>query len=316
MTSSTPPSPATTRVVLLGGTGAVGRPLSDLLERDGLEVSHVSRRGNPAIDLARNPEALAEVSRGAALVINATGTELIGVAQHSQAPFIDISATADYLLELSKAPPAAGVIIGVGLAPGLTTLLAREVSTGPQDEVDVALILGVGEHHGPAARAWTARMLGASFSSPIDRDTVRNFTRARTMPTPGRGRRRVVRADFPDGAFPVQAGARVRTYLGLTSRAATLALSAATYAPALLGPMLSLPLPGSADWSITASSRTSGRSIAARGNGQSLATAQLTALTAAKALAASTSSHVRFMTDLVSLSEVAALTGIEVLSPL
>lgn len=314
MTLSTSPPPPQTRVVLLGGTGAVGGPLAELLSDQGLEVVKVSRRGSIPLDLQQHPESLRDVSRGAALVMNAMGTELPALAQHSLAPFLDISATPSYLLTLAHAPPPAGVIIGVGLAPGLTTLLAREVSTGPEDEVDVALILGVGEHHGPAARAWTARLLGATFDSPLDGGIVRNFTRARTMAIPGRGRRRVVRADFPDGAFPIQAGAQVRSYLGLTSRSATLALSAATYAPRLLGPALSLPLPGSSDWAITATSRTSGRSASARGTGQSGATAHLTAMTVANSLRQREGSGVRYMADVVSLAEVAALEGIEVIS--
>ena len=311
MMPSTPSLSPPRRVVLLGGPGAVGGPLSELLRGHGLEVVQVSRHGSTPLDLERSPESLSQVSRGAALVINAMGTEAPTIAQHSRAPFLDISATPSYLLTLAHTPPVAGVIIGVGLAPGLTTLLAREVSTGPDDEVDVALILGVGEHHGPAARAWTARLLGGSFDSPLDGGLVRNFTQARALAIPGRGRRRVVRADFPDGSFPTQAGARVRSYLGLTSRAATLALSAATYAPRMLGPALSLPLPGSSDWAITANSRTSGLSASARGTGQSTATAELTALTVMKALGRREQSGVRFMADLVSLTDVAALASIE-----
>ena len=312
-----PRLPTSTKpVILLGGTGAVGGLLFRLLTEYGLEVMTLSRRGTPAVDLTRDPQSLSHLSDGAALVINATGIELPEVAAHSRAPFLDISATPRYLLDLAQAPPPAGVILGVGLAPGLTTLLAREVSTGPDDEVDVALILGVGEHHGPAAREWTGRLLGASFASPGDAGPVRNFTRARTLPIPGRGRRRVLRADFPDGAFAQIARAQVRSYLGLTSRAATLALNVATYAPRLLGPMLAAPLPGSADWSITATSRTSGRSLGARGTGQSMATAQLTALTAVKAIGVAkaidreSTGETQFMANLVNLQEAAGLTGI------
>lgn len=306
------------RIVVLGGTGAVGAPLVTALRRahQDREVVTVGRsRGEVRADLGAEPAALASLARGAAAVVNATGLEDPRLAAASPAPFLDISASTPYLLALALAPGPGGVVVNVGLAPGLTSLLAREVSAGPTDEVDVAIVLGVGEHHGPAAREWTARLLRRSFPSAVDGRSVRSFTEPATFDVPGRGRRRLPRADFPDGAFPEVVGARVRSYLGLTSRAATLALRAATYAPRLLGPALAAPVPGSSDFSVTAVSRSSGATSSAWGRLQSLATAELTALTLARLLereaaGAGSRGGVTHLLDLVTLADVAASTGV------
>lgn len=296
------------RVVLLGATGAVGHPLGAELAARGAQVVPVSRRGPGGVDVGRHPERIAELTRNAALTINATGLELPEVARHSRAPFLDISASAPYLLALA-ADTGAGRVLNVGLAPGLTTMLAQEVAGGPDDRIDVGIVLGVGEHHGPAARDWTARMLGARFFSPADGIEIRAFSRPAVLPLPRFGRRRLHRADFPDGAFPGLIPGRVRSHLGVSSRAGTLALALGTRVPRLAGPLLSTPLPGSHDWALVAVGADS-RRAGATGTGQSVATARLTALTAAAAVRAGVRGTVVHQADLLDLSDVDRLPGI------
>lgn len=302
-------------VVVLGATGAVGRPLVTALAARGISTVPVSRRGPDGLDVRAQPERLAALTSSGDLTINATGTELPEIARHSAAPFLDISASSPYLHTLATSGPPAGVVLNVGLAPGLSTLLVREVTDGPDDEVDLAVVLGVGEHHGPAARAWTARLLGSSFPSPVDGGTVRNFTRPATLPVPGLGRRRLVRADFPDDSFPEVSRARVRSHLGLTSRAATASLRLGTWLPRLSTPLLSAPVPGSHRWALSATSRTTGRVAGATGSGQSTATAQLTALTVEAALRVGVRAAVTHQADLITLDDIAALPGITLRRP-
>ncbi|WP_417409866.1 saccharopine dehydrogenase NADP-binding domain-containing protein [Hoeflea sp.] len=129
--------------------------------------------------------------------------------------YVDISAT-DAVLQriealdgLAKANDALAVL-SVGLAPGLTNLLARRAKeTLPQiDAMTIGVLLGLGDEHGPAAIKWTLDNLAPLARSDIR--TMRFGPEAAALPT--------IPFDFADQHVLTRRGyPPVRTRLGLAS---------------------------------------------------------------------------------------------------
>jgi hypothetical protein len=230
------------------------------------------------LDLA-DPASFASTLDGIDVVANASGSEdvrLAGVAAAAAVPFVDISATSSYARNLEQVEGP--VLVGVGIAPGLSGMLAREVFGASSTSVDVAIGLGAGEKHGAAATDWTYGLLGQRFDDP-DGTAVKNYTAGKAIDFPAEsGYRRFpsYRADFADQhRLTHELGVPVRTYLRLDSRLMTLGLVALTHVPwlARLSPS---SMPGGDRWAIVAHDEN-GRSAWATGREQSVATAVVTA---------------------------------------
>ncbi|PYE19191.1 NAD-dependent epimerase/dehydratase family protein [Williamsia limnetica] len=270
------------KVAVLGANGAVGARIVTTLSGRGHDVVRVGRRAAAddrlvylgAADKSEYVSAIADVDT----VINASGLEDPALAQQAgTARFVDISATAGYLEKIIAAPAAGGVLAFVGLAPGLTTLMAGELPAESGDHIDVALTLGTGERHGRAAVEWTAGLLGTKFPDGASNAMIRNLTRPRTIEGPPGSRKRFVRADFPDHLVAGEDGRLIENYLALSSAVATWSLRAASLLPAVGGPMLRrLHLPGTDEWSVLIRNRTTGRWSHTSGHNQSEATATMT----------------------------------------
>ncbi|POH57653.1 saccharopine dehydrogenase [Arthrobacter glacialis] len=270
------------RVLLLGARGAVGRHLHTALAAAGHEVTRAGR--TPADGWLRfdaGGSDLGELQRATQLhdvVVNASGVEnpALGTAL-SQATLVDISASAGYLAQLRSESPQASMILGAGLAPGLSTLMAASLDKEPGDDVDVALMLGAGEKHGPAAVEWTQRLIGAPLVNPVENHPVMNLRERRTFHDGGRTRG-YLRADFPDHLLLGDSSSiRVRNYFALDSPAATWALGAVARFPAARRLITMVPPMGSEDWSIVATNRRTGQTRRAWGSNQSSATGVLAA---------------------------------------
>ncbi|WP_280342909.1 NAD-dependent epimerase/dehydratase family protein [Nocardia neocaledoniensis] len=270
-------------VLVLGGYGAVGAHLVRTLRTQGIPVIVAGRdpaRADRVVDLTA-PDHIAEALTGVSIVVNCAGTEDVRLAEvcaERGIVFIEISATTDYVLALERVDGP--VVLGVGLAPGLTTLLAADLlATGP-GPVDIVIGLGSGEQHGPAATAWTYRLLGRRFADP-DGGTVRNFTEPARFAIPeeaGYPSFPALRADFADQhRLSREFAVPVRTYLRLDSRLATAGLAALTWVPALRA-LAPRHMPGSDRWVVLARS-ADGRTRSATGRGQSMATAAVAAAT-------------------------------------
>jgi saccharopine dehydrogenase-like NADP-dependent oxidoreductase len=117
------------RVLILGGYGAVGARVSAELRAQGHNAITAGRDATQADrvvninDARAYRDAVADVN----VVINASGAEdpaLAVAATEQHAAFVDITATMDYILALERLDPPAPVLVSVGLAPGLTNLLA------------------------------------------------------------------------------------------------------------------------------------------------------------------------------------------------
>jgi hypothetical protein len=234
------------------------------------------------VDLADSGgEAYRAAVDGMDVVVNASGIEDPALAKEAGAArFVDISATPRYLEAIMAAPAAGGVLTCVGLAPGLTTIMATALAADSSDGVDIGLMLGAGERHGRAAVEWTVDLLGTSFTDYVSGERIRNMVRSRILEGPHNSRKRYVRADFPDYLAIGSDGPHVANYLTLSSVSATLALRAAALMPALGRPMLrKVHLPGSEEWSVLVRNRNTGRWLYTEGRNQSEITATITVAT-------------------------------------
>lgn len=122
--------------------------------------------------------------------------------------YIDITASYDFLskiepLDAEAKTHGSTVVISVGLAPGLTNLLAGYAKSKVEavEHIDLFILLGLGEKHGEAAVRWTVANLNTQFGI---RDAegprrVRTFHEGKTTLFPeGLGTRRAYRYDFSD----------------------------------------------------------------------------------------------------------------------
>ncbi|WP_433655276.1 NAD-dependent epimerase/dehydratase family protein [Nocardia sp. CA-128927] len=268
-------------VLVLGGYGAVGEHVVRLLRADGLSALAAGRdpaRADVVLDLS-DIDSFAKALDGVAAVVNCAGAEDVRLAEVCAGrgiPFLDISATSAYVQSLEQV--TGPVVLGVGLAPGLTTLLAVDVLSGHRGPVDIMIGLGSGEQHGAAATAWTYGLLGQHFPDP-DGTAIRNFTRPQRFEVPkesGYKPAAALRADFADQhRLTREFGVPVRTYLRMDTRLATMGLTLLTKAPALRA-LAPKRMPGSDKWVVLARSSNSSARWAA-GRGQSVATAVVTA---------------------------------------
>ncbi|WP_411347258.1 saccharopine dehydrogenase family protein [Paenibacillus sp. WLX2291] len=105
----------------------------------------------------------------------------------------------------SSASPMSIALISIGLAPGLTNLLGAAVhqEMDHTDQLDISIMLGLGERHGEAAIRWTVEQLGSSFTIMSDGQpmTVSSLTDGRVVAMPyeqSSGRQYVYRFPFSD----------------------------------------------------------------------------------------------------------------------
>jgi saccharopine dehydrogenase-like NADP-dependent oxidoreductase len=271
------------RVLVLGGYGAVGAHVVTRLRARGA-IAHVAgrdpRRADRVIDVSE-PRSLTAALADVDVVVNCSGVEdaalIDRIASHGVA-VVDITATTRYVEALERLSLPQPVMLSVGLAPGLTNLLAASVRAAAPAAVgiDLGIVLGAGEQHGTAGVAWTFDLLGRRFAEPATGEAVRNFTRPRRFALPALGRRLLYRADFSDQhTLTRDLGVPVRTYFGLDSRLATTALAALTWIPGASHGPRGLRTPGGDGWVIVAEGRD-GTLRWATGRGQSRATAALT----------------------------------------
>lgn len=276
------------QVLVLGGYGAVGGEVVRRLRAQGhtaLAAGRDPARADVRLDL-RAGDGYRAALDGVDVVVNAAGAEdpmLATFATEAGAAFVEISANSSYIAALEQIPAKSPIIVNVGLAPGLTSLLAvaAHESAAEKGPIDIAIVLGAGEQHGAAAVEWTYGLLGRTFTD-ADGTRIRNFTRPKTFEIPGLGTRRLYRADFSDQhALTRDLGVPVRTYLATDSRTATMGLALATRIPgaARFVPRR-LPLPGSDRWVVAAGPRDGSKSQWAHGYSESTATAIVAVRTA------------------------------------
>lgn len=182
-------------ILVAGGYGKVGRVAARQLAKMGSEVVIAGRSSDQAKAVANalgqrqthldldDPASIAAAVAMAGPVLNCTGgsgTDLAAAAIDAGSDYVDITATWPVLSALAEFDHRAKstgsrVVLSVGLAPGLTNLLAAAVpDPGPAGRLDITVQLGAGEVHGQAAIEWTISQLGQPFVTP-DGVAERNF---------------------------------------------------------------------------------------------------------------------------------------------
>ncbi len=320
-----PDSPSTRRpsIAVLGATGAVGAQVAAILDAKGHDVIAVSRHADrataapPAKSASvrgefTDPASIGDIAPG--IAVNCTGIEDLGAVQRWRDAgwaMIDITASSPYANQLANAthtgPP---VIVGVGLTPGLTSVLARHlVASDPTaTAVTIACLVGLGEDYGDASRDWTYRQLGRHIEDP--HAAFRNFSDPETLEFPGGfGRRPAWRFDFADSALLTQElDVAVTTRYCFDSRLAGRALATASAIPKLpdilrrINKLSRRTIGGTAWWAGIVETDTGHRATAI-GNGQSHSTAAVTAL-AADQLTRSEQTKARYLWDLIDTKEL------------
>lgn len=316
----------TDTIVVAGATGAVGRHVAQLL----------ASRGNPVIAMSRHAEAAHAVASPVAgavgragrwadpsdvddlepgTVLNCTGvedTQAVQAWRDAGWAVIDITASSPYAVALANAPThGPPLIVGVGLIPGLTSVLAQDLVADAPDatSVTISCLVGLGEEYGNASRDWTYSQLGRTITTR--HDTFRNFSQPDTINFPaGFGTRPAWRFDFADRALlPDHLGVEVTTRYCFDSRIAGRALALASAVPAAARLLQRVnktsrrTVAGGTAWWAGVIETDTGRRTTAIGNGQSHGTAAIAAI-AAQRLSHADAPKARHLWDLVSASEL------------
>ena len=300
--SSSPERPRM-RALVLGARGAVGRETVAELKRQNHQTVSVGRgKENELqadISTATGREALLAELRKGDVIVNASGREDIELAELAmRAPFIEISATGRYLDALEKAVAERAhksrsaqhsLVLGAGIAPGLSTILLAALDSTPGDNLDLGVTLGSGEKHGAAAMEWTESLIGAAIYHPVEAPAkVLNFRESKKLPGLAGRSRTHLRADFPDQVIlGAKNGTLIRSYLALSSTSMTTSLGLLARMPRFASLMNAVPPLGSEDWRIFAANRRTAETIAVEGRGQSHATGILAAFAAERVFASS-----------------------------
>ncbi|WP_434751410.1 saccharopine dehydrogenase family protein [Paenibacillus amylolyticus] len=104
------------------------------------------------------------------MCVDQNDTRFVESCAKARVDYIDISAKVDYLKQVERLDSvikSAGstAILSVGLSPGITNLLVCEAATELHEvlEVNITVMLGLGEKHGKAAVEWTVDQMNTAY---------------------------------------------------------------------------------------------------------------------------------------------------------
>jgi saccharopine dehydrogenase-like NADP-dependent oxidoreductase len=209
-----PDAPSGDRLVVLGGYGAVGRAVAGSLApvfpgrvvvagRDGARAAAVAERIGHGVCPQRvdvtDPDGVASILRGAAVAVICVERENARVARaclERGVSFLDVSATTSVLASIGvlhdlAVQHGATAALSVGLAPGITNLLARQSHQRlpSATSIDISMCFGLAGDHGADSRRWVIDGLSTRGD--------RAGRRARVA-LPGSGRRTAYPFPFSD----------------------------------------------------------------------------------------------------------------------
>ncbi|BAU29003.1 saccharopine dehydrogenase-like NADP-dependent oxidoreductase [Aneurinibacillus soli] len=183
-------------IVVVGGYGHVGRMICrDLGELYPGKVFAAGRNFSRAEQFSRttngkirplqlninetvDPDILKDVKL-VVMCLDQTDPAFARTCFKSGIHYVDVSANGSFLSQLEgfheeAAANHATAVLSVGLAPGLTNLLALRAKNlmDQTDKIDIFIMLGLGDKHGKAAIEWTVDNLSTDFVSIKDGSRV------------------------------------------------------------------------------------------------------------------------------------------------
>ena len=212
------------RILIVGGYGSVGGIISSILARqfrdrvivagrDYQKANAFARQNDNKVIPAEwdiNSSATNNLLDNLALVIvcvEQKNTLFVEQCIQRGIGYIDISASYQFLSQVEKLDTDAQqnkstVILSVGLAPGLTNLLASySKKLHPNlKHIDLFIMLGLGEAHGNEAVTWTLNNLNTDFSLTENnrQKLVASFVEGKQTVFPELGTRTGYRFNFSD----------------------------------------------------------------------------------------------------------------------
>jgi saccharopine dehydrogenase (NAD+, L-lysine forming) len=238
-------------VLVIGGYGAVGSAVCEELSRlfDGQILiagrnlqqakklaQRLGERGEAVQLDATEPVTYQNLLDHVSVVVNCVEYNNVEIARACLARsthYVEVSATFEILEQLQTLQQEAKLgnamaVLSVGVAPGLTNLLALYAQSrlNQLSRAELFVLLGFSEKHGEAAIRWTLENLGQRFFVGLggDRKEVYSFGEGRsvTLPKPF-GKRIAYRFNFSDQhTLPATLGINsVNTWMCFDSRLAT-----------------------------------------------------------------------------------------------
>ena len=166
------------KIMIVGGHGQVGQYISRALNGENLVLAGRSQEKIEAylktshmnaeirvLDIHKPDWALLEDIRALIVCVDQTDTKLIEYCNKNEMAYMDVTANSDFIQKVYELNiDRASIVLGIGLAPGITNLLAHELTKKltPPAEVRLHVVLGMGDKHGDEAISWTLKQ----FTSP------------------------------------------------------------------------------------------------------------------------------------------------------
>ncbi|MED3648725.1 saccharopine dehydrogenase family protein [Halalkalibacterium halodurans] len=188
-------------IVVIGGYGQVGRAICSLLARRYAGRVYAAGRNfekanrfsletdgevQPLqVDIHQPKKAFEALNQPKVVIvcIDQDHTEFARLCAKNGIDYLDITANGKFLKELGGLNRGAVKhtgVISVGLAPGITNLLVEQAVRMFEQvhQVDISILLGLGDEHGEGAMEWTFQQINQSFDVMVQNDwrQVKSFT--------------------------------------------------------------------------------------------------------------------------------------------